>query len=313
MLAGLPPAAPGPGHRGLPAPGTPLRRPVPRGAGIVLRRRVLTAAAGIPLVAAAWLLAPWGLTALAAVIGAVGALELGPLLARAGLADVRFTAAAMVFLAQAVGAAAEPQAAAAASAVALAGAWLAVTAVLMLGSRAGGEGAPARLLAQAGGTLLAAFWLAWPLSLWPVLYRLGAAQGRAVGLALSALPVVVTWLCDTAAYFAGLRWGRHRLAPALSPAKSVEGALAGLAAGAAGGAVVALWLPWSPAGGAAAGLLIAAAAQAGDLLESAVKRTAGVKDSGRLLPGHGGVLDRFDALLAAVPAAYLAAAVWLAR
>ncbi|REJ32523.1 MAG: phosphatidate cytidylyltransferase, partial [Bacillota bacterium] len=181
------------------------------------------------------------------------------------------------------------------------------------GARPGGGAPPARLLAQAGGTLLAAFWLAWPLSLWPVLYRLGAAQGRAVGLALSALPVVVTWLCDTAAYFAGLRWGRHRLARALSPAKSVEGALAGLAAGAAGGAVVALWLPWSPAGGAAAGLLIAAAAQAGDLLESAVKRTAGVKDSGRLLPGHGGVLDRFDALLAAVPAAYLAAAVWLAR
>lgn len=181
-----------------------------------------------------------------------------------------------------------------------------------MAARSADDGAPARLLARAAAGLLAAFWLAWPLALWPALYRLGAAEGRAAGLALSALPVAVTWLCDTAAYFAGLKWGRRRLAPALSPKKSVEGALAGLAAGAAAGALLTPWLGWLPLAGALAGLFIAAVAQAGDLWESALKRAAGVKDSGRLLPGHGGILDRFDALLLALPAAYLAGIVWLA-
>lgn len=278
----------------------------------MLAQRLRTAAVGIPLVAAAWLAAPTGLLVLAAVIGVVAAVELGRLLAWAGWADVRVPAVLWVLVGQGAAWLAVPGRAATAAAGALAGGWLAATAVMTLMARRAGDGAPARLLSRGAGSLLAAFWVAWPLALWPDLYRLGAAEGRAAGLALAALPVAVTWLNDTAAYFAGLRWGRRRLAPALSPRKSVEGGAAGLIAGAGTGAVLSLWLPWSLIVGAGAGLLIAAAAQLGDLWQSAVKRAAGVKDAGGLLPGHGGVLDRFDALLLALPAAYLVAACWWA-
>ncbi|HEX6990001.1 MAG TPA: phosphatidate cytidylyltransferase [Bacillota bacterium] len=277
----------------------------------MLAKRLLTAALGIPLVAGAWWAGPTGLLVLALVIGLVAAWELGLLLARAGLADVRVPAVVLVLAAQGAAWVAAPEHAAAAGAAALAGTWLVLTVVHILAARAADDSAPARLLRIGAAGLLAAFWVAWPLSLWPALYRLGSGGGRHTALALAALPLAVTWLCDTAAYFAGLCWGRLRLAPALSPRKSVEGAVAGLAAGAAAGALLSVWLPWPAAAGAAAGTGIAAAAQLGDLWESAVKRASGVKDSGCLLPGHGGVLDRFDALLLALPAAYLVGTILL--
>jgi phosphatidate cytidylyltransferase len=112
---------------------------------------------------------------------------------------------------------------------------------------------------------------------------------------------------DTAALYAGTLWGRHKLCPAISPGKTVEGALAGLAANlAVGAAGKALFLPEI---GWGAALLFAAAAglagQVGDLFESELKRASNVKDSGGILPGHGGVLDRIDALLFAAPVAFL--------
>lgn len=112
------------------------------------------------------------------------------------------------------------------------------------------------------------------------------------------------WANDITAYLVGVKWGRHKLAPAISPGKSVEGFLAGLAAAVAVGAGVAMVVRWPPARLGVIGLLVALAAVVGDLWESALKRTAGVKDSGDILPGHGGVLDRFDAVLFGVPVGY---------
>jgi phosphatidate cytidylyltransferase len=123
------------------------------------------------------------------------------------------------------------------------------------------------------------------------------------------LPVALTWLADTAAYFGGRAFGKRPLAPVISPKKTVEGAVAALVAGPAGAVVYGLLL--LPALGRrldvpgllALGLVVAAAATLGDLAESALKRECGVKDSSNLLPGHGGLLDRMDSLLWSIPAA----------
>ena len=110
--------------------------------------------------------------------------------------------------------------------------------------------------------------------------------------------LLVIWLTDSAAYSIGRRWGRHKMAPRISPHKSWEGAIAGAGAGTVFGAMfatLALQTELLPA--LLISLAVSGLGQVGDLAESKVKRLAGVKDSGRLLPGHGGVLDRFDSLL----------------
>ena len=142
-----------------------------------------------------------------------------------------------------------------------------------------------------------------------------ALQARSAWLALAAMAIV--WIADTAAYFAGRRFGRHKLAPAISPGKTREGAY---------GAIVAvvvyalLLLPLAARAGFAGAvgigfvaasvvfaIALAALSIVGDLYESLLKRRAGVKDSGAILPGHGGILDRIDALLAAMPPVALVA------
>lgn len=134
--------------------------------------------------------------------------------------------------------------------------------------------------------------------------------GRLDGTLLFFFPVVLTWASDTAAYFAGRRFGRRPLAPVISPNKTVEGALAALLTGPAAAVAFGIWvLPklgeLGLAGLLVLGLLVSAAAIIGDLVESALKRECGVKDSSRLLPGHGGLLDRLDSLLWSIPVAYL--------
>lgn len=179
--------------------------------------------------------------------------------------------------------------------------------------------------------IAAAFWLATvPAWLWRGVAAaprgLVAACGFVVlvpaALAMATLPaagvlgvLVFVWVADTAAYFVGSRFGRHKLAPSISPGKSWEGA-AGALAGTLGYAIIcAALVPqlkstvtgglWGAYLGAAAGLC--AASILGDLFESALKRRAGVKDSGSLLPGHGGILDRIDSATSVLP---LAALLW---
>jgi len=175
--------------------------------------------------------------------------------------------------------------------------------------------------------LLAPAWLAGAWSMGsPVIYALTGwlvligtwfalveLQARSPWLLLATMAVV--WLADTAAYFTGRRFGRHKLAPSISPGKTWEGVLGALVAACIYGVVL---LRFAPSAGyrhtlsAAAValwlllmLLLTTLSVIGDLFESKLKRERGVKDSGSLLPGHGGVLDRIDALLAAMPPAAL--------
>ena len=129
------------------------------------------------------------------------------------------------------------------------------------------------------------------------------------GLAWALTVILATWLGDSAAYLGGRAAGRHPLARQLSPKKTVEGALVGLSAAAAAGAACfaafglgGWWL------GALVGSLLGVAGQIGDLAESFYKRQAGVKDSGDMIPGHGGIFDRIDAMLFAFPVGLLIAA-----
>ncbi|MCL6597337.1 MAG: phosphatidate cytidylyltransferase [Alicyclobacillus macrosporangiidus] len=128
---------------------------------------------------------------------------------------------------------------------------------------------------------------------------------RDLGIGWLVLPLVTIWATDTTAYFAGSSLQGPKLWPDISPKKTISGAVAGLAGGAAAaalvGAVAFQEVPWWTF--LWIGAVVSAAGQVGDLVESACKRAAGVKDSGHLLPGHGGVLDRVDSLLLASPVA----------
>jgi phosphatidate cytidylyltransferase len=123
------------------------------------------------------------------------------------------------------------------------------------------------------------------------------------GVAWVLLLVSVTWLGETAAYVVGSTLGRHQLAPSISPRKTIEGAVAQLVMSglAALGARAWFFPALSLESAIVVGLLLGIAGQVGDLIESAIKRSVGTKDTGRLIPGHGGMLDRVDSLLVNTP------------
>jgi len=133
-----------------------------------------------------------------------------------------------------------------------------------------------------------------------------AALGISAGPHWLMFGLMVNWIGDTGAFYVGRKFGRHKLAPSISPGKSWEGAAASVVTGVAFGMI---YLPLTIKGTSllVAGLLALvadAAGQVGDLAESAIKRGAGVKDSGNLLPGHGGLLDRVDSTMFALPVLY---------
>lgn len=131
------------------------------------------------------------------------------------------------------------------------------------------------------------------------LLHLGDARGRGAVMLL----FLTVWLGDTLAYFAGRAFGRHKLYEKVSPKKTVEGGIGGLAGSVAGAFVARAWLlpELTPLDCVALGVGAGVLEQAGDFCESLFKRSLGVKDSGALLPGHGGMLDRVDGLLFAAP------------
>lgn len=263
----------------------------------MLRNRVLTALVLAPLVVAGvWFLPGIAFAPLAGAVFLLAAREWACLVGIEGRARqsayLLAGCAVMVFL----GWWGLPRAAPAVAALGV-GWWLAALAWLNCVT-CGADGGPlARWLKAAAGWLVL-------LPAWVALCAMQAVPG---GPSWVLLLLAVIWAADISAYFAGRRFGRRRLAPRVSPGKTwagVAGAMAGaLLVGCAGGP----WLDLRDAGFLLLPAVIAvtvAFSVVGDLFESLVKRQAGAKDSGAMLPGHGGIFDRLDSLFAAIPVFY---------
>ncbi|HYF59153.1 MAG TPA: phosphatidate cytidylyltransferase [Burkholderiaceae bacterium] len=270
----------------------------------MLRQRVATAAILLAVLVPSIVLARpwvWGLVSLALL--AVAGHEWGKLLgsSRGGWAlGAGLAAAGAAYVGWRTGHAADavPPAVGIVAAVSLAF-WVSIGTLSLARARTVGPGW------AIGPLVLAACWIA--------LYEL-----RLAGAAMLVSAMAIVWLADVGAYFAGRTFGRRRLAPRISPGKTWEGVAGGVIAVLAAAALVVAAVPtpeslfpgWiaARAGWLAAALVLAAVAGlsvVGDLYESLLKRQAGAKDSGRILPGHGGVLDRIDALIPTMPGCLL--------
>jgi len=265
--------------------------PTSRGGGLPVR--LATAVIGMPLTVVFVVLgAPWLLFGVAAVI-IVGIAEFYRMVERIGYRPIweAGMAAGVLFALEA----ARPQPWQSAVLPAL----LVYTVAIYLK-----RGRPDRVLANTALTLLGALYVGYLMS---YVLRLRALQG---GPAPALLVIFSVWAADSAAYFVGLAAGRRKLLPRVSPNKSVEGAAGGVTAGILAGLICggAFRVPLPMA--AAVGGVCALVSVLGDLWESAIKREVGVKDAGGILPGHGGILDRFDGLLFAMVVGYFMMRWW---
>jgi phosphatidate cytidylyltransferase len=265
-----------------------------------LKERIASAAILVPVVVALTWIGGWPFAVLVAVGSAIAASELVLMFASLGVAEALgvAVAAAIPLAAQTAREGLLP----AWAPLALAGAAIALLAAFLFRRK------ELEYLPRSAGTV-ALSWL-WVGLLAATVVRLRALDGGGLpGFGWVLMAFAVTWGNDTFAYFAGLNFGRHRLYERISPKKSWEGAVGGVA-----GALVGAFLVRSlllPGLGVPAVLAIALGGSVvgplGDLSESMVKRAAGVKDSGTVIPGHGGVLDRIDALLFVAPWVYACA------
>ena len=263
----------------------------------MLRLRVLTAVIGVPLVVLSVILGPYPFGIFLCVVAAFCTYELGSLapgLTRVDVLVVIAIAWSMV----------------------LACVWLlplstpllsllvtlpvVVSLIVLLGPMGGN-----RTFAQWSWTMAGAVYVGWLLGHWGGLYVLSGGRD------LVFFGIFTTFFYDTFAFFTGRAVGRHKMAPHLSAGKTWEGAVGGLLMAVIGGLLMRLvflglsgTFAFSAPVTALCAVCIALAAQVGDLVESALKRNAGVKDAGGILPGHGGMLDRFDSLLFVGPMLY---------
>lgn len=277
-----------------------------------LTRRVLVAAVGVPLTIVLIWYGGLAFGGVLAVIAAVGARELFALAEARGTRAVAALGIPAAFALPVLAGALPTLERFAPAGFLVLSVLVLLTMTLVIWLR-GVDGGP---LGAAGTTVLGAAYTGGTLAFALLLRHLpdgGAAPGipRSHGAFLVAFPLAVTWVGDSCAYFAGKWWGEAKLMESVSPNKTVVGGVAGLVGAGATGVIVAL-LGMSAvpdygtgvAGAALLGVLVGASAQVGDLAESVLKREAGVKDSGTLFPGHGGALDRFDALFFSIPVAY---------
>lgn len=280
-----------------------------------LGRRVAVAGVGVPAIVGLLYAGGWMLGVPLALLAAIGALETYRLGGARGVRPFRAPGALVAGAVVLVAVARPGFAAAAPWILALVGSLTVATLVAALFLR-GPAGAPLEAVAV---TLVGALYAGLPVAFVPWLLALPAGLGWGEGSSSPwlgpitvALPLATTWIGDAAAYFAGSAWGRAKLFPSVSPGKSWIGAWAGVGAAAAVGLVwhavatrVLPGLDLSAVGAVAVGAALGVAAIFGDLTESLLKREAGVKDSGSLFPGHGGALDRLDALTATLPLSYV--------
>jgi phosphatidate cytidylyltransferase len=272
-------------------------------------QRVAFAAIAIPLALLLVWQGGWPLAVLVAVVGVLGVKELYAIAARL---DVRpaatlglLTTATLAPLTLGVQLGV-PWAAAVASAWPYVGAvWL----LVLLGWTLAARTPTAKPLASAAVTLFGVLY-AGALPAFLLAIRHGQHGSRSwAGTTLVFFPLVVIWVCDSAAMSGGRRFGGPKLAPSISPGKTRSGSIAGVVGALAVAPIFAygvfprVGLPSALGPALVIALVLSVLGQAGDLVESLFKREAGVKDSSQLIPGHGGVLDRFDSLYVAIPLA----------
>ena len=295
-----------------------------------LATRVLTSLVLVPLVLAAGWFGDWALAALLSIASAIAAWEYFRIARAAGhtpFAPAGITLAALIPLSvharylglpgsaleggAGFGGVLEPllRALVAILTLSLSGAAMILLALIAASIVKRGPGG--KPLGSVAVTITGALYTGGMLSFAYALRYHPYAVGAAAGAVVLAFPLIITWVTDTGAFFVGRAIGKRKLIPAVSPGKSLEGAVGGLVA-----AMLAAWLYERYALGPVArlafypgavilfGAIVSIAGQIGDLAESLLKREAGVKDSSRVVPGHGGVLDRIDSLLFTVPVAF---------
>jgi phosphatidate cytidylyltransferase len=287
-----------------------------------LARRTAFAVIAAPLGAAILLYGDWPLAALLAITAALGARELFGMARATGLTPMEGLGTAIAGLIPLLVHARflrlyDPEGRLGALSVA------AVTILVVLAVSIWARGVSGKPLSAVAVTIFGAFYTGGMLSFgYAIRYHEYASApnpeaGRftpAAGGLLLLLPVFVTWASDIGAYAVGRLMGKHKLIPSVSPGKTIEGSIGGLIASML---VAFVWVQYvlrpsshlsfkyPPIGIVIFGAILSVAAQIGDLAESLLKREAGVKDSSNLIPGHGGILDRFDSLFFVLPVAYV--------
>ena len=252
-----------------------------------LKRRVATALLLLPLAVALVLFAPHTAFAVgAAAVFTVAALEWAPLAGSGAGAKPWGYALCLLLVLAAAWAFAFERPTVGRAVLALGLAWWTVALVWIVG----------RWTLPGGAKLIAGLF-----TLAPAWYAVVTLHGLRSGPELVLLLLFIIWAADIGAFFAGHAFGKHKLAPEVSPGKTWEGVLGGFALAALVAGVGAALLGFAVASFVLLALVTIAASIVGDLTESLLKRQAGAKDSGVLLPGHGGVLDRFDSLFSAAP------------
>ncbi len=274
-----------------------------------LVQRISVAAVGIPAaIGIVW----WGGWAMAAALAVIAALGVGELLDIADRKQVRGFRTPAMMLAAAVPVAITLgyfiMGSPVPSGESVLGA-MAVVVIATLFAAVAGRAPDHSPLGSAAVTLFALLYVAL-LPSFMILIRHGAHDTRSwAGAALVLFPMVVIWVCDTAAMFGGRAFGGPKLAPVVSPGKTRSGGISGVVGGMAVAPLFALLVfpavgvELGVAGALAIAFTLSVLGQVGDLAESLFKREAGVKDSSNIIPGHGGILDRFDSIYIAMPVA----------